>query len=103
MPQPGGAPLPPATPAKRKHVKKKTVVVPPPAHATHDVAASGEHANSSESWLHIPDERDPSTEGNNAPFADDSLGGDPPVGESAQDVGGRPKAFTTVEDDVLVE
>eukprot|EP00961_Rhodomonas_salina_P243831 3294765-Rhodomonas_salina.1 len=76
IPQPGVASPAPAPPAKRKHAKKKRVDAPPPAHATHYVAASGEHANSSEAWLSIPDECNPSTEGPDIHYADDSLGGD---------------------------
>eukprot|EP00961_Rhodomonas_salina_P089855 1208611-Rhodomonas_salina.5 len=98
------APLPSPAPPKRKHVRKKRDGVPPPVHATHEVAASASHADTSEAWLRIPEQHDPSTEDADLPFADDSLAGD---GDAPADAPTSGRAtgykFTAVEDDVLVE
>eukprot|EP00961_Rhodomonas_salina_P217445 2938331-Rhodomonas_salina.1 len=104
-PPPGStAPLPSPAPPKRKHVRKTRVAAPPPVHATHEVAASASHADTSEAWLHIPEQHDPSTEGVDLPFADDSLAGD---GNAPSDAPPSGRAtgykFTAVEEDVLVE
>eukprot|EP00961_Rhodomonas_salina_P045641 612846-Rhodomonas_salina.1 len=53
-PPPGSAaPLPSPAPPKCKHMRKTRVSAPPPVHATHEVAASASHADTSEAWLRI--------------------------------------------------